>query len=120
MRKVTEISLAWQQKAFKAASRLRSAERGVGDVLKPGVGTRSGAPGSPSGCTGRIWEGNAGGQHRAAPVPLPSSLFRCCARCRALSWGGSVLKVRRGCENAGSRGTSFSYAVNGGNHLTKP
>lgn len=69
VRKVTEISLTWQQKAFKAASRPCSAERGVGDMLKQGVGTRSSAPGSPSGCGGRIWEGNA-----AASTVLPRYL----------------------------------------------
>ena len=49
VRKVTEISFTWQRKTCKTMSRLRSAEQGVEDVLKQGVGTWSSALGSPLG-----------------------------------------------------------------------
>lgn len=60
MRKVTEISLSWQQKAFKTTSRLCSAEQGVGDVLSRGVGMGSSVLGSFSGGNGNFLGGSCG------------------------------------------------------------
>ena len=101
VRKVTEISLTWQRKTFKTTSRLRSAERGVEDVLKQGVGTRSREPGSSreaKGLSGRsAWPAST-----VLPrVPLPSLAFRRCAGCHAAarSRGVTVLRANRGCNN---------------------
>lgn len=71
VRKVTELSLSWQQKAFKTTSRLCSAEQGVGDVLSRGVGMGSSVLGSFSGGNGNFWEVHVAWQHCA--------VFSCCA-----------------------------------------
>lgn len=91
VRKVTEISLSWQRKAFKTTSRLCSAEQGVEDVLGRGVGTGSSVLGSFSGGSGNLWEVHVAWQHRA--------VFSCCAPCHAAapSPGGIVLWANRGC-----------------------
>lgn len=83
VRKVTEISLAWQGKAVQTASRLRSAEQGVEDVLEGGVGTGSRA--ALVGGAGRTGEVRVARQHHAGPlVPPASPAVGRCPRCRVL------------------------------------
>lgn len=77
MRKVIEISLSWQRKAFKTTSRLCSAEQGVEDVLSGGVGTGSSVLGSFSGGNGNLWDFHVAWQLSAvlscsAPYHAPS------------------------------------------------
>lgn len=69
VRKVTEISLPWQLQTVKTMARPCSAEQGVEDVLKQGVGMWSSVLGSPH---GRRQE------HLGGQCGLPTL---CCPRC---------------------------------------
>lgn len=101
VRKVIEISLTWQRKTFKTTSRLRSAEQGVEDVLKRGVGTRNSAPGSSLG----RWREYLGGWGDL-PAPCCPEYLSPASRSVAVLAAMLLLLpvgVHRGCNNTGSR-----------------
>lgn len=117
VRKVTEISLAWQGKAVQTASRLRSAEQGVEDVLEGGVGTGSRA--ALVGGSGRTGEVRVTRQHHAGPLVPPASpqsvgvLAAVCCPCP----GGALCCGQ--IENKTQRGTRVLGGVRGGVRLAR-
>lgn len=97
VRKVTEISPAWQWKTSKTTSRLRSAE----DVLKPGVGNQSRAA---------VRE-ELGSQCGPPASHCPSIAFR-------HSLGAAVLQANKDYKSIESKKGTFFCMVWGSSHST--